>query len=676
MTSSSPGSRVRPYLVTSADAARLPRWIPLLFCAVYVLAGLFGRDPWRTDDAIGFGIAHTMATGSSIDWLLPNVQGQLVPDEGGPLPFWMGALGMQAARIFNTLLASFLGHAADNWRIAPDLAMRIMAALGMSLTMTLLWYAARNLASRPEIQPQDPFGAGASPQDFGHAVADAALLAVLSCFGVIAPIHETTANAAQMLCMALYLFGLSIAIDRPRRGGLTIGLAIAASLLTYSAALATALLLALLLLLLLATPYRLVAGWVLLTALPTAALGGVIWPALLAYFSHPDAVVQALPLMDGEANLPLDPAASQQVATFFHAWLSWNTAMAGAPSMGALSRLANVLPWYLWPLWPFVLWGMWRWRAGCREAPIAAALIPLLVLLLASLCNPVATDHQNTLTPMVLPMAVLTGITLPMIRRNLVSIVDWFAVMIFSIASLVVWAYWIAFLSGWPPRMAAKAEAALPGFVAHVSVTELVIGLIATGAWVMLVVWRVSRRPRPFWRPMALSSGGMVLTWLLLMTLWLQAANWRKSYQELVMPTRALFASQPGCVLHAGVDAGELALFAYYAGARFVRLPELRQPDDPPRQPACPWLLVSDDTAAPPIKLRSVLQRANASGLNGATPEQVLGLHWQSLWQRQRPFSKTPHLLALYRWAQPDPSPARPPAGRQLSPAPAARSGQ
>ncbi|RKW40566.1 MAG: hypothetical protein D8H96_10585, partial [Lautropia sp.] len=113
MTSSSSGSRVRPYLVTSADAARLPRWIPLLFCAVYVLAGLFGRDPWRTDDAIGFGIAHTMATGNSIDWLLPNVQGQLVPDEGGPLPFWAGALGMHAARLFNTLLASFFGHAAD-----------------------------------------------------------------------------------------------------------------------------------------------------------------------------------------------------------------------------------------------------------------------------------------------------------------------------------------------------------------------------------------------------------------------------------------------------------------------------------------------------------------------------------------------------------------------------------
>ena len=66
---------VKPYLVTSLEAGRLPRWIPLLLCAVYVIAGLFGRDPWRPDDAAGFGIAHTMALGSSIDWLVPNVHG-------------------------------------------------------------------------------------------------------------------------------------------------------------------------------------------------------------------------------------------------------------------------------------------------------------------------------------------------------------------------------------------------------------------------------------------------------------------------------------------------------------------------------------------------------------------------------------------------------------------------
>ena len=43
-----------------------------------MVAGLFGRDPWRTDDAAGFGIALTMFTGTSIDWLVPNIEGVLV----------------------------------------------------------------------------------------------------------------------------------------------------------------------------------------------------------------------------------------------------------------------------------------------------------------------------------------------------------------------------------------------------------------------------------------------------------------------------------------------------------------------------------------------------------------------------------------------------------------------
>ena len=658
MSSSSSGSRVRPYLVTSADAARLPRWIPLLFCAVYVLAGLIGRDPWRTDDAIGFGISHTMLTGSTIDWLVPNVQGELVP-EGGPLPFWLGALGMMAARLFNALLSGFLGHAANGWLITADLAMRLTAALGLALSMVMLWYAARNMAMRPEIQPLDPFGAGASPQDFGHAVADAALLAVLACFGLIAPIHETTANAAQLPCVAGFLYGLSLCMNHPRRGGLIVGTAIAAGLLTYGIPLAVVLLLSVLLLVFVVRPYRLVAGWILATVLPVALVGSLAWPALLAYFSQPDAMVQAMPLAEGTATVPVTAAASQQVATFFQDWLEWNASMVGTPSMATLSRLGGTLPWYLWPLWPFVLWGVWRWRTGCREAPIAVALVPLLLMLLASLLNPQTADHQNTLTPMVLPMAILTGITLPMIRRSMVSIVDWFAVMIFSVASLAVWAYWVAFLSGWPPRMAMKAEAALPGFIAHISVSELAIGLLATGAWVLLVVWRVSRRPRPFWRPMALSSGGMVLTWLLLMTLWMPAGNWRKSYQELVTPTRELFASEPGCVMHAGLDQGELALFSYYAGARFVRLPELRATEQATTTPgSCPWLLVADDTPGP-IDLPALLVRNDDSGLNGNRRAALINEPWQPVWQRRRPFGKTPHLLALYRRPVPEAAQAR-----------------
>lgn len=645
MRNPSPGSRVRPYLVTAADAARLPRWIPLLFCAVYVFAGLFGRDPWRTDDAIGFGIAHTMATGTGIDWLVPNVQGELIP-QGGPLPFWFGAIGMQASHLFNTLASSVFGRAAEPWLISPDLGMRLTAAIGIAIAMMLLWYAARNLAMRPEIQPQDPFGAGASPRDFGHAVADASLLALLSCFGLIAPIHETTANAAQLPCVALFLFGLSVALDRPRVGGILCGLAIVATLNTFSAPIAVVLLLSLLILVATVGPYRLLAGWILATSLPVVLAGSFIWPALLAYYGNPDAVVQVLPMMNGDSQLPVDAAASQQVAAFFRQWLDWNAASVGLPTLESLKHAARTMPWYLWPLWPFVLWGVIRWQHGCREAPIAAALVPLLLMLLAALLNPSPDETQHTLMPMVAPMAILTGLTLPMIRRSLVSVVDWFAVMIFSVASLAVWAYWIAFMSGTPPRMAAKAQQAVPGFVAEVSMFELIIGLAATGAWVALVVWRVSRRPRPFWRPVALSSGGMVLTWLLLMTLWLPAGNYRKSYQDLVTPTRALFSTKPGCVLHAGLDAGEVALFAYYAGARFVRLPDLRPQENQDEPPACPWLLIAEESESP-VKLQTLLDRHATDTLAQADEGARHAASWRQLWHGMRPISKS-RRLALY----------------------------
>ena len=188
---------MKPFLVTSLEAGRLPRWIPLLLCVVYVVAGFFGREPWRTDDAAGFGIAHTMATGSATDWLLPNVHGRLVP-EGGPLPFWLGAIGIRIAGVLSVVANATLGNVFGDIAISPDLAVRAVAALGLALSLTLLWYAAYAFAKRPEIQPDDPFGATASRRDFARAVADSALLATLSTFGLLARVHETTVDAAQV----------------------------------------------------------------------------------------------------------------------------------------------------------------------------------------------------------------------------------------------------------------------------------------------------------------------------------------------------------------------------------------------------------------------------------------------------------------------------------------------
>jgi 4-amino-4-deoxy-L-arabinose transferase-like glycosyltransferase len=68
---------MRPVVrLTASATSALPRWLLLTICIVYAFFGLFGRDPWKNEDAAGFGVMWTMANGSAHDWLLPNLVGK------------------------------------------------------------------------------------------------------------------------------------------------------------------------------------------------------------------------------------------------------------------------------------------------------------------------------------------------------------------------------------------------------------------------------------------------------------------------------------------------------------------------------------------------------------------------------------------------------------------------
>ena len=217
---------MRTFLLTVQQAGKLPRWALLLLCALYALPGFVGRDPWRVDYAAGFGVALTMARGGLDQWLMPGVFGEPVVT-GGPLPFWLSAL---LTRLFH---------------LAPEhVTVRAAAVLGLALMWILLWYATYELARRPGVQPSDPFEAAASRTDFGRAIADSALLLMLATLGLLVRLHETTAAAAQLTFVCLFMFGAASAPAFPRRGGILTGLGIAAIGLTSGWPSALALMLA------------------------------------------------------------------------------------------------------------------------------------------------------------------------------------------------------------------------------------------------------------------------------------------------------------------------------------------------------------------------------------------------------------------------------------------------
>lgn len=544
---------MRSFIVTDAQAGRLPVWALVGLCALYILPGLIGRGPWDRADAEGFGLALTLLRGYGIDWLMPNVFGAPLPIEG-PLSSWLGAaIGFFAQPIFG-----------------ESLGIRLSVAVALATTFALTWKAAHIFAGRPGMQPADPFGASASRHDYARAVADAALLISMACCGLIARAHETTAEVVQMLWIAGFIWGAAVALQRPIRGGLMIGITLAASLLTRGLPAALMLILALLLITSLVPRCRLVARPVLSTALLSALALSALWPMTLA--NH-----------------------SAEGQRYLQAWLHWNLGELGLASPGSIAWLLRTLPWYVWPAWPIAIWAVWRWRSRWDEPAVAIPLILSASVLLAALLAPRATE--SNLLPLVLPLSLLAAYGLPTVSRAFASLLDWIAVTTFTLFGFVLWAYWLAYLAGFPPKMAGSIARLVPEHTASAHPLQWLLGIAATLGWVWLVRWRITRQPRALWRPMVLSCCGLVLTWFLLMSLWLPAVESRKSFQSVASGVARALAADPSfnrstCVQATDISLAQRTSLVWFGKVQFGA----------PEQ-TCPWLLSRHMGRTPPAAL-------------------------------------------------------------------------
>ncbi|WP_374673821.1 hypothetical protein [Ideonella sp.] len=316
-----PAALPNPALVTQRAAQRLPRAALLLFCAAYLLPGLFGRDPWRNADVTAYATMLSIAEGRS-PWWAPSL-GDL-PADPAVLPHLLGALFIQ-----------LLGPVLD-----PALAARLPFAALLGVTLALVWYATFHLARTEAAQPVPfAFGGEADPVDYARALADGALLAVIATLGLLQLGHETTPELMQLSVVALWMWALAAAPYRswPVRAGLLLALPALAS----SGAPAMAMALGVLAL--------------VVTGRSRYAEARGLWPWLLA----------ALALTAG-------------VATGLDAWrmrLDW-------PEAGGSARL---LLWFTWPVSPLALWTMWRWRRQALSRHIAVPLGVVLVGVGASL---------------------------------------------------------------------------------------------------------------------------------------------------------------------------------------------------------------------------------------------------------------------------------------------------
>ncbi|MDM0049519.1 hypothetical protein [Variovorax sp. J22R115] len=534
-----------PAIVAQSAVRRLPRIALLLLCAAYLMPGLLGRGPWKSADIGAFGYMAELAQGSGgiARWLDPMLLG-LRPETPALIPYWIGAWAIKIA---------------PTW-VNPDLAVRIAFALLLAGTFTATWYAVYYMARTPRAQPVAfAFGGEARPTDYARAIADGALLALIACLGLAQLGHETTPALAQLFFTSQLFFG--VAALPYRRTGAFIALVIGAIGLALSGGPTVALMLGFGCVAILFAELRRASGDDTSETEPTYSKGAI-------------AAVLGVTLLAGALAIGLG-------------LLHWKIELPGSrPGIRLIADLrsqAKLLLWFTWPAWPLTVWTIWRWRRQLTARHVALPLWFALVPLFATW----TTSFSERSLLLALPaFATMAAFALPTLRRSVSALIDWFTLLFFTSTAVMIWGYWIALQTGFPPKMATSVTRLVPGFAPSFSWITLTFAVAATIAWGWLVRWRTGRHRAALWKTLVLPAGGAALCWLLGTTLWLPALDHALSYapQVRVISERV---GQPSCISTLALSRPHIAALRHHGHFNLQHLSA--------QGANCPWLIVGPD---------------------------------------------------------------------------------
>jgi hypothetical protein len=518
-----------PALVAQSAVRRLPRWALLLLCVAYVVPGYVGRNPWKNADIAAFGVMRELAAAPyGPAWLAP---GLMERSDAALLPYWIGAWVLQITR---------------GW-IAPELAVRLPFMLMLAGTLAAVWGAVAYLARHASAQPVAfAFGGEADPKSYARALADGALLALIATLGLAQFSHETAPALAQLFSMALLFYGLAVLPFKP--GAALTAAALGLVGLALSGASGIALIIGA------------VATFGLLRARPDQMTGHRRAAAFITL---------------------LIATAICALLAWRLGWWHWSLAL---PLRWVVWRdRIKLLIWFTWPVWPLALWTLWRWRQQALapsknwhlSLPVILVCVPLVSALLAS--------PPDRCLLLALPgLAALAAFALPTFKRSGAAFIDWFTVLFFTGWAIFIWVMWIATLTGFPPQPAANVARLAPGFHQQWQWLGFMAALAATLAWVLLVRWRAGRHRAALWKSLVLPAGGTTLCWLLLMTLWLPAFDYARSYVAQMRQVRAVIGDGAPCVSVQDLTHAQIAALRFHGGWTTVPLAVLQ---------VCPWLV-------------------------------------------------------------------------------------
>jgi len=404
-----------------------------LLCLIWLGTGLVGHDPWKPDDAYGFGLVYSMLQGGH--WLVPTLAGEPYMDKP-PLFYWTAAI---FAKVFSS------------WLPLHDGA-RLASGFYSTLTLLFLGLASRRL--------------------YGESRGWAAAIILIGCLGMLVRAHEMITDLALLTGSAMMLYGFSLSQERSIKAGVLIGTGVGIGFMSKG----------------FISPVL----FVLIAALLPAIFSK--WRVRHYYSSIGIAVIFALPwLIIWPLLLYLHSPHLFSSWAWSHNIGNWLNYAKKGPTSDSFYYLQN-LPWLAWPAWPLAFWVVWRSRKrlGQRDdlqLPLVSFMVMLVTLSL------VPNIKEVFALPMLLPLSLLAAASLSMLKRGAANALDWFGIMTFALLAIMMWWGWAGLLLDNHAKITQWLKDYQPGYDPVLQTKPFVIAIIATVLWIVLV-WRVGRSMR------------------------------------------------------------------------------------------------------------------------------------------------------------------------------------
>lgn len=527
--------RPTPVDLSRSAVRSLPRWALLALLAAFIVPGFWGHSIWTNDMGQAFGEMWSMEQNVPGAWLLPQAAGQ-VAVQHGPLPSWLGLLFMH-----------LLGGV-----FVPTTAARVAGIAWFSLASVCVWYGTWFLARRQEAQPvHQAFGPSPTSRDFGRLVADAATLFFVSYFGILIRLHDPSAENASIALCALAFLGCAWSLQKPWKGVLTSAIACAGLGLTVGLQVALAALVAASLAQIGFAFTSKRKAVVLLIGLWAISIVLFIWWPLLAQQKYPE----------------LAPA-------WFDAWCKYQLGAADFDSSTAWLWFLEKCVWYLFPVWPFACYALWSWRKNWKSPFVLLPLVGLFSWLVFFIASP-ANRATDLLAVILVPLSSLAAFGLMSCRNSTRSFLAFFSVGVYSIALLCLWAYWGAWATGFPPKMAHSIVRLAPDSEAlSTGVLGIAIVVVMSFIWFYFAYQRIVHRPEVRWTGPWLAALGMTAVWMAAFFLFRPSFEMARSYAPLAQELRVQVQTwnmdpEAVCVNPSNVPSNIGAQISYYSALRF-----------------------------------------------------------------------------------------------------------